>query len=148
MGTFIEHIRRERIVGSQRERTNLTQIVFRVGFPGGWDGKESACNAGDLGLIPGSGKFPWRREWLPALVLLPGEFHGQRSLVGNSPWGPKESDMTEWLTQLLPTSWHEGYDIPMFPSIPGISNLLTFPRLISNVSFTYCLYPFLETNID
>jgi len=36
-----------------------------------------------------------RREWLPTLVLWPGEFHGQRSQVGYSPWGPKESDMTE-----------------------------------------------------
>ena len=40
-------------------------------------------------------KIPWRREWLPTPVFLPGEFHGQRSLVGFSPWGHKESDMTE-----------------------------------------------------
>jgi len=41
----------------------------------------------------------WRKEWLPTLVFLPGEFHGQRShLVGYSPWGHKESDMTEPLT--------------------------------------------------
>ena len=35
------------------------------------------------------GKIPWRREWLPTPVFLPGEFHGQRRLVGYSPWGPK-----------------------------------------------------------
>ena len=46
------------------------------------DGKESACNAGDPGSIPGSGRSPWRREWLTTPVVLPGEFHGQRSLVG------------------------------------------------------------------
>ena len=40
-------------------------------------------------------KIPWRREWLPTLVLLPGESHGQRSLVGSSPWGHKESDTTD-----------------------------------------------------
>ena len=40
-------------------------------------------------------KTPWRREWLPTPVYLPGEFHGQRSLEGYSPWGRKESDMTE-----------------------------------------------------
>ena len=40
-------------------------------------------------------KIPWRREWQSTPVFLPGEFHGQRSLVGYSPWGPKESDMTE-----------------------------------------------------
>ena len=44
-------------------------------FPGGSDGKESACSAGDPGSILGS-----EREWLPTPVFLPGEFHGQRSL--------------------------------------------------------------------
>ena len=44
---------------------------------------------------PWVGKIPWRREWLPTSVLLPGEFHGQRSLAGYRPWGGKESDMTE-----------------------------------------------------
>ena len=39
----------------------------------------------------------WRRKWQPIPVLLPGEFHGWRSQVGYSPWGRKESDMTERL---------------------------------------------------
>ena len=39
----------------------------------------------------------WRRKWQPTPVLLPGKFHGRRSLVGCSPWGREESDMTEWL---------------------------------------------------
>ena len=68
------------------------------GYAGGSDGKESVCNAGDQGSIPGSGKIPWRRAWQPTPVFLPGEFHGQRSLVGYSPSGHKESDMTERLT--------------------------------------------------
>ena len=66
-------------------------------FPGGSDGKVSACNAGDPGLIPGSGRPPWRRNWQPTPVLLPGKFHGQRSLVDYSPRGRKESDTTEGL---------------------------------------------------
>ena len=41
------------------------------------------------------GKIPWRREWQPTPVFLPGEFHGQRSLVGYSPHSRKESDRTE-----------------------------------------------------
>ena len=43
--------------------------------------------------------MPWRRAWQPTPVFLPGEYHGQRSLTGYSPWGHKESDMTEvtWL---------------------------------------------------
>ena len=40
-------------------------------------------------------KFPWSRAWQPTPVSLPGESHGQRSLLGYSPWGLKESDMTE-----------------------------------------------------
>ena len=53
------------------------------------------------GFNPWIGKMPWRREWLPTPVFLPGEFHGQRSLVGYSPWGCKELDMTEWLALSL-----------------------------------------------
>ena len=44
---------------------------------------------------PWIGKIPWRREWQSTPVFLLGEFHGQRSLVDYSPWGGKESDMTE-----------------------------------------------------
>ena len=59
-------------------RDRLPTPVF-LGFPGSSAGKESACNAGDLGLIPGFdpwvGKIPWRRE-LPTPVFWPGEFHG------------------------------------------------------------------------
>ena len=46
---------------------------------------------------PWVGKIPWRRKWQSTLVLLPGKSHGQRSLVGHSPWGCKESDTTERL---------------------------------------------------
>ena len=44
------------------------------------------------------GKIRWRREWLPTPVFLPRELHGQRSLVGYSPWSCKETDTTEQLT--------------------------------------------------
>ena len=66
------------------------------GFPGGSEGKESACKAGGLGSIPGLGRSPG--EGIP--VFLSGEFHGQRRLVGYSPWGGKESDTTERLSQV------------------------------------------------
>ena len=62
------------------------------GFPGGSDGKESACNAADLGLIPGLGRSPEEGKGYP-LVFWPGELHGLYS-----PWGHKESDMTERLS--------------------------------------------------
>ena len=60
------------------------------GFPDRSVGKESACNSGDMGSIPGLRRFPWRRERLPTPVFWPGEFHGLCS-----PWGRKESDTTE-----------------------------------------------------
>ena len=53
------------------------------------------------GFDPWVGKIPWRREWQPTPVFLPGELHGQRSLAGYSPWGRKESDTTERLTDRL-----------------------------------------------
>ena len=59
--------------------------------------KASACNAGDQGSIPGSGRFPWKRKWQLTPVFSPGKSHGQRSLIGYSPWGRKELDMTKRL---------------------------------------------------
>ena len=50
------------------------------------------------GFDPWVGKIPWRREWLPTPVFLPGQFQGQRSLAGYSPWGHKVPDRTELLT--------------------------------------------------
>jgi len=68
-----------------------------LGFPGGLISKESACNAGDLGSIPGLGrslgKIPWRRDPLPTPVSWPEEFRGLYS-----PWGHTESDTTERLS--------------------------------------------------
>ena len=49
------------------------------------------------GFDPQVGTIPWRRAWQPTSVFLPGESHGQRRLVGYSPWGCKELDMTERL---------------------------------------------------
>ena len=54
------------------------------GFPGGSAGKESVCNAGDLGMIPGLGRSPEGGMATPSSIL-PGEFHGQRILAGYSP---------------------------------------------------------------
>ena len=66
-------------------------------FPGGSEVKASAWNAGDPGSIPGLGRYPGEGKWQPTPVLLPGESHGGRSLVGYSPWGRKQSDTTERL---------------------------------------------------
>ena len=75
----------------------VTILSVKRGFPGGSDGKVSACSVGDPDLILGLGRPPWRSEWQPTPVAVPEEFHGQRNLVGYSPWGCKELDTTERL---------------------------------------------------
>ena len=74
---------------------NLDKLVNLMGFPGGIGGKELTGDIRDMGLTPRVRKIPWRRAWQPTSVFLPGESHGQRSLVGYSPQGGKELDMTE-----------------------------------------------------
>ena len=66
--------------------------------PGGSVGEESACNAGDLGSVPGSGRSPGEGNGYPLQYSCLESPHGQRSLVGYSPWGRKESDTTERLS--------------------------------------------------
>ena len=80
---------------------------------------------GDRGLIL-VGKIPWRRIWQPTSVFLPRESHGQKSLVGYSPWGCKEPGMTELLSvhtfllhgRLLPFKLHKLYKIPYLKNNP------------------------------
>ena len=110
------------------------------------DNKESTCNAGDLGLIPGSGRSPGEGNGNPLQDSCLKNPHGQRSLAGYSPRGGKEPDMTEWLTlafclstrlfvclcsvgsiQLLVTPWTEAHSKfnrvlcfgPQSPAAPG-----------------------------
>ena len=69
-------------------------FLSRNWIGGGLDAKVSACNAGDPGSISQLGSFSWRREWKPTPVFLPGESHGQWSLVGYSSWDRKVLNMT------------------------------------------------------
>ena len=69
-----------------------------MGFPCGSAGKESACNAEDLGLIPGLGKSPGEGKGYPL------QYSGLENSMDYSPWGCKESDMTEQLSLSLKNS--------------------------------------------
>ena len=69
-----------------------------MGFPAASGGKESACNPRDLGLIPGLGRSPGRGHEHPLQDSCLENPHGQSNLVGYSPWGHKELDMTEQLS--------------------------------------------------
>ena len=65
-----------------------------MGFPGGSVVKNPPAQQ-EMWLDPWVGKIPWRRAWQPTPVFLPGESHGLGSLVGYSPLGHKELDMTK-----------------------------------------------------
>ena len=88
-------------------------------------------------MIPGLGRFPWRRAWQPTPLFLPGEFHGQRSLVGYSPWAHKESDTTERLE--LSHSCGDGLIAkscltlvtPMDCSLPGSSPMTAYSDVVT-----------------
>ena len=64
------------------------------GLPRWLTGKEPVCKCRRLRFDPLVRKIPWRRKWQPAPVFLPGKSYGQMSLVGYSPWGCKELDIT------------------------------------------------------
>ena len=73
--------------------THSYPLQYSLDFPLAQLVRESTCNAGDLGSIPGLGRSPWRRERQPTSVFWPGEFYGLYS-----PWGSKESGTTERLS--------------------------------------------------
>ena len=83
------------------------------GFPEGSVVKNPPANE-RREFDPWVGKVPWRRKWQPTPLFLPGKSLGQRSLVGDSPWGCKELDTTERLNN---KSLHEG-SIPLMTSPP------------------------------
>ena len=116
-------------------------ILHMVGFSRWLRGKESTC----MGSIPGLGRFPWRRKWQPIPVFFPGKSHGQRSLVGYSPWGLKRVRhdwatkqqsvcMSVPLSQFIPPS-----PSPLCPYIQSLHLCLSIPalRIGSSVPHTH-----------
>ena len=98
-----------------------------MGFSDGSDGKASVClQCRRPGFNSWVGKIPWRRKWQPTPVFLPGKPHGQRSLVGYSPWGHKESDTTERL--------HFHFQ----PNDPLIASLVIYRKQLKTYVHTKC----------
>ena len=85
--TLVRFLGQEDLLEGYATHSSILGFQYRLA------GKESTCNVGDLGSIPGLGRFPWRRERLSTPVSWPGEFHGLYSPLGN-----KESHMTEPLS--------------------------------------------------
>ena len=118
-------------------------------------GKESICQCRRRGFNPWVGKIPWRRKWQPPPVFLPGQSHGQRSLVGYSPWGHKESDMneeTKHAHNISQAKWHtHQHNDRSKPDLKGHKegggpipeNPHTFPKIAYEIhslayEITYC----------
>ena len=118
---------------------SISSHYFRIcsgnlGFPGDASGKEPACKCRRYkrpGFNPWVGKIPWRRTWQPTPVFLPGESHGQKSLVGYSPWGHKESAMTERIQHVCT----HGSDLTCLQNCPPSSTRFNF--LQSDKPFTH-----------
>ena len=85
------------MVGTKVKKADLglSLTLLLMSFPGGSDGKVSACNAGDLGSIPRLGRSPGGGHGNPLQYTCLENPHGQRNLVGYSPWDHKDSDTTE-----------------------------------------------------
>ena len=105
-------------MGSQRvgHDSNWSELnwLLSVGFPGSSDGKESACSAGDLGSIPGLGRYPGGEHGNPLQYSCLENPQGQRNLAvaDYSPWGQKELDTTEQLsTALLSAEGNHFYSV-------------------------------------
>ena len=82
---------------SSLSQSFLLSFSLFLGIPGDASGEEPACQCRRCKrhrFDPWVGKIPWRTAWQPTPVFLPGESNGQRSLVGYSPWGHKESDQS------------------------------------------------------
>ena len=116
----------------------LTRLKSLVGLPNGSSSKESTCQCRRFERCRFNfrvKKIPWRRKWQPTPVFLPGEFHGQRSLVGYSPRGCKGSDTTE---QVLDDRKTEP-SISLFFNISFIYSLVWLPlSSLQHTNFSGC----------
>ena len=97
----------------EKAEESRDQIANIYWLPGGSDGKASACNAGDPGLIPGSGRSPGEGNGNPLQYSCLENSMDGTSLVGYSPWYHKESDTTEQLHSL----WHEDSKNALIPHL-------------------------------
>ena len=109
-----------------------------LAFPGGSADKESTCNEGGLGLIPGLGRSPVGGHGNPLQYSCLGNPHEQRSLVGYSPWGRKESDTTERLCTFVSQLFDMFVQSLKCSCISRLSNLLVY-NCYSILIFFFCV---------
>ena len=110
----------------------IGQVCLMMGLACWFSCKEPVCQCRTHGLDPWVEKIPWSRKWEPTPGFLPGKSHGQRSLVGYSPWGCKELDMTEHVCVLVISTYflqqNVAYNRKPTPGYPGQFALATWSR--------------------
>ena len=142
--------------GERQTNTWLSYLKYCLRFPG------EHCS-----ILKGGGELGQRRQWQPTPVLLPGESHGWRSLVGYSPWGREESDMIERLHFHFSLSWiGEGNGTPLqcsclenprdrgacWAAIYGVTQSQTWLTWLSSssssmVEYDLCFYKLLQSHL-
>ena len=94
-----------------------------------------------IGFYTWVGKIPERRKWQSIPVLLSGKSHGRRSLVGYSPWGCRESDMTKWI-QFRKQSWTRAHTLHIHEKQQNsIQKYVPFSKWKSTLYQSICQYP-------
>ena len=123
--------------------------AFCLGFPGGSDGKRICLQCRRPGIDLWVGMISWRRTLQPTPVFLPETPHGQRSLVGYSPWGHKELDMTEQLSTAQPSVQRAHQECPpleplhlSFPPLGMMPDSLSLSYLLLEVFPSCCFFSF------
>ena len=118
-------------------------------LPSGLSGEEFSCQGRRLKrrqFNPWVGKIPWSRKWQPTPVFLPQKFHGQRSLVGYSPWGNKESLSHTHLVYIVSKQNEWNKCIHAYIPLRWCSLLDSFPDSFS--SFTFIKRPFSSSSLS
>ena len=110
-------------------------LLYTVEWLPRWlSSKELSCQRRSLEFDLWVGKIPWKRKWQPTPVFLLEKFHGQKSLVGYSPWGRKESDMTEaYMHACMFLLYHNfpTYELVLFKEHICKSNLFVSPTKLA-----------------
>ena len=132
----------------------LRPVTMWLGFPGGSAIKNPSANEGEVGLILGLERFPWRRKWQLTPVFSPGKSHEQRSLVGFSPWGHKrvgpdlETKQQEQINAIIhPTPSSQTFSLLLPPYIPILFWHFSF-RFSSSLSQGPCLWLWIPWSND
>ena len=114
--------------------------IYVCSYPCGSDGKESTCNEGNVGSIPGSERSPGEGNGNPLQYSCLGNLMNRRSLAGYSPWGQKESDTPEHMTHIcLPkkSCIKHSFQQHVFSKVYHVSSIVNYIYIYNNYRYIY-----------